>query len=232
MTKLQDIKFILTDLEGTTTSITFVKDTLFPYSQKHLVDFVSKFESDERVQKILTEVEQLKDADKTCVQQLLAWIEADQKIPPLKELQAMIWEHGYRSGDFTGHVYSDAHEALVKWHQSGIKLGIYSSGSVHAQKLLWGYSDHGDLNYLFSENFDTRIGTKQDPESYQHISQILTSKYELQAEEILFLSDVPAELAAAQESGMQVLQLVRASDGTQASEFASVPSFDKLNISQ
>lgn len=102
-------------------------------------------------------------------------------------------------------MYEDAALKLREWHESGIRLYIYSSGSVHAQKLLFSHTDQGDLTPLFSGYFDTRVGAKQDVESYRRIA----GEIGLVPGSILFLSDIGSELDAAQEAGMATVWLVR-----------------------
>lgn len=199
---------ILTDIEGTTSSISFVKDVLFPYAREHMEDFVTANLEDTAVRQALDDVDnavgRLLNVDEA-VAQLIAWIDEDRKITPLKALQGMIWEAGYRDGDFHGHAYPDAVEHLRRWQASGIDLYVYSSGSVHAQRLLFGHTEQGDLTPLFSDYFDTRIGAKTETGSYRRIQE----KIGLPADHILFLSDTPAELDAARDAGMRTTLLVR-----------------------
>ena len=202
------IAAILTDIEGTTTSLSFVKDELFPYARSHLAEFVHAHANNTEVRKILDAVsaicgEQLDDAKAT--DQLIRWIDEDRKATPLKALQGMIWEDGYRNGDFCGHVYADAAHKLREWHDCNIALHIFSSGSVQAQKLLFGHTEFGDLTSLFSSYFDTRIGAKQEPDSYRKIAVEIG----FAAPEFLFLSDIRAELDAARAAGMKTCLLVR-----------------------
>ncbi len=199
---------IVTDIEGTTSSLSFVKDVLFPYARQHLARFVAEHAQDTKVRTLLDDANQeagggLDDAG--IVTQLERWIDEDRKITPLKSLQGLIWEAGYRSGDFKGHIYADAAERLRAWHAQGIHLYVYSSGSVYAQKLLFGFSEAGDLTPLFSGYYDTHIGGKREAASYQAIIDDL----KLPAGDILFLSDIVEELDAARSAGMQTLQLVR-----------------------
>jgi enolase-phosphatase E1 len=202
------IKAILTDIEGTTTSISFVFDVLFPYARKHIAEFVrsnlDKPAVQQELEAINQEVGQQLSAEQA-IEQLTDWIDQDRKLRPLKALQGMVWKQGYVEKDFTGHVYPDAVEHLSQWHDEGIKLYVYSSGSVPAQKLLFGYSDFGDLTPLFSGYFDTRIGMKRYSSSYKKIS----TEIGLDAEQILFLSDSVEELDAACGAGMQTAWLVR-----------------------
>lgn len=202
------IKAIVTDIEGTTSSLSFVKDVLFPYAYQHLPNFVRAHQADPAVQVLLDQVRTIVNADldtEAVISQLLAWIDQDQKITPLKALQGLIWEAGYQQGDFKGHIYSDAAAYLQAWHQQGYRLAIYSSGSVQAQKLLFAYSEAGDLTGLFSAYFDTNIGGKREVAAYQQIAQSL----QLPANQILFLSDIKEELDAASQAGLATFWLVR-----------------------
>ena len=136
---------------------------------------------------------------------LQTWIREDRKETPLKVLQGMLWEQGYQSGAFRGHVYPDAAEALRNWHDRGLRLYVYSSGSVKAQKLIFGHSECGDLTPYFSGYFDTRVGPKRDPESYRNI----LDQIGVEPATVLFLSDVEEELEAAETLGMRTALLVR-----------------------
>jgi enolase-phosphatase E1 len=206
------IKYILTDIEGTTSSISFVHEVLFPYSQKNLSVFIDENKTKPEVLQALEEVKKtvLEETNneidhEEAVFTLLDWIIKDRKHKALKDLQGMIWESGYKSGAFKGHVYSDVKPALNKWKSQGIKLGVYSSGSVAAQKLLFGYSEAGDLTPFFSDYFDTNIGQKREISSYQNIKKQL----KLQGADILFLSDIKEELDAAKMAGLKTIQLDR-----------------------
>lgn len=214
------IKAILTDIEGTTSSLSFVKDVLFPYARERMAAFVRARGHDPAVRKLLDEVKQLSDAaqDDDVTRQLIRWIDEDKKITPLKALQGMIWEEGYQQGHFKGHVYEDAARKLKEWHAQGVKLYVFSSGSVHAQKILFAHTDYGDLTLLFSGYFDTTIGNKRDPASYRTIAQTIGRA----PDEILFLSDIQEELDAAREAGMQTRGLIR------DNHHRPVASFDEI----
>jgi enolase-phosphatase E1 len=203
------IKAIVTDIEGTTSSIDFVHQVLFPYARKHLADFVRANVTSSEVQEQLAAVErELGEAHLSLDEALahvLEWMDEDRKITPLKALQGMLWEEGYQKGAFTGHVYADAVIFLHRWHEQCLRLYVYSSGSVQAQKLLFAHSDAGDLTSLFSGYFDTSIGGKREAASYRLIVDAL----ELAPDEIVFLSDIPSELVAAKAAGMQALGLAR-----------------------
>jgi enolase-phosphatase E1 len=222
------IKAVVTDIEGTTTSVAFVYDVLFPYARRELAAYIRAHANDNSVREQLALVG--KEAgksltDEQAVQQLLEWMDADKKITPLKTLQGMIWEHGYRLGDFTGHIYDDVPANLRRWHARGVRLYVYSSGSVQAQQLLFGHTDHGDLTPLFSGYFDTRIGNKRDKQSYLAI----TSQLQLPASEILFLSDIEQELEAAQQAGMQTILLNR-DHNRHYGRFPSVENFTDIKF--
>lgn len=223
------IRAIVTDIEGTTSSIRFVHEVLFPYARKHMTEFVRTHAEDAKVAAYLDDVrrEVGKDLDLAgVIAQLIAWIDADKKVTPLKALQGLIWEKGYQDGDFHGHIYADAYENLKKWHARGIALYVYSSGSVYAQKLLFGHTEYGDLTPLFSGYFDTKIGAKADAASYQTIVREL----KLPAEDILFLSDVQAELDAAKSAGMQTCWLVREGDIEMNAPHTQVADFDAIKL--
>ncbi len=206
------IKAIITDIEGTTSALSFVKDVLFPYAREHMGSFIHTHAHDHDVRVLLDEVATIANAinDSQVTEQLLRWMSEDKKITPLKALQGMIWEQGYKCGDFTGHVYEDAVRNLKQWHAQNKRLYVFSSGSVQAQKLLFAHTEYGDLTPLFSGYFDTTVGSKKESISYRKIAQIIDVK----PQEILFLSDIKEELDAAQQLGMQTVWLMR--DGVPA----------------
>lgn len=197
---------IVTDIEGTTSSIAFVQEVLFPYSRARLADFVRAHprEVEPMLDAVRAEAGEALDTE-GCIALLLEWHDADRKIAPLKTLQGLIWADGYAGGAYTGHVHADAAEALRRWHGEGIALYVYSSGSVAAQKLLFGWSDHGDLARLFAGHFDTGVGPKREAASYSAIA----ARIGLPPADILFLSDTAEELAAAREAGFAVVLLAR-----------------------
>lgn len=200
---------ILTDIEGTTTSISFVHDTLFPYAKEHIKDFLLTNQNEPDVSQLIQEIAQIGGVSYTDLSQvtqlLLTWMEQDKKVTPLKTLQGMMWKTGYEKGHFQGHVYLDAFQELQRWHEQGLALYVYSSGSVPAQKLLFSHSIYGDLTPLFSGYFDTKVGGKKESSSYTKIAEQL----KLAPERILFLSDLVEELTAAKDAGMQTLLIVR-----------------------
>jgi enolase-phosphatase E1 len=220
------IHAILTDIEGTTSSLSFVKEVLFPYSRARMADFVRAHAAEPAVRAQLDEVGRAVGrplADDEAIAQLVAWIDEDKKITPLKALQGMIWEAGYRRGDFLGHVYDDAVRQLRAWKDRGLKLYVFSSGSVLAQKLIFGHTAFGDLTPLFAGHFDTAIGGKREAAAYTAIARQIG----LPPAEILFLSDVREELDAARAAGMRTTQ-VRREGAVPAADHPQVNSFDKI----
>lgn len=223
------IKAIVTDIEGTTSSLSFVKDVLFPYARERLGEFVRQHAHEPAVQKELDEVRRLSGKNLNQAEaagQLIRWIDEDKKITPLKTLQGMIWQDGYAKSDFKGHVYEDAVRHLKKWNQAGVRLYVFSSGSVQAQKLLFAHTEYGDLTPLFSGYFDTIIGAKREPDSYGKIAAAIDT----QPADILFLSDIEEELDAAQAAGMQVLWLVRDGVPDPNAAHRQVKNFDEVIV--
>jgi len=225
------IKAIVTDIEGTTSSILFVKDVLFPYARANLADYVRSHADDPQVKLLLDDV--CKEAGselslEQIIAQLIQWIDEDKKATPLKSLQGLIWEAGYRQGDFKGHLYPDAAEKLRAWKADGLDLYVYSSGSVYAQKLLFGHTEYGDLTPLFSGYFDTHIGGKREQQSYDNIAKQL----DMPANQLLFLSDIKEELDAAKATGFETIWLVRDSTPDPQAEHRQVNNFNQIDVSR
>lgn len=206
------IKAILTDIEGTLSAIHFVRQVLFPYAAQRLPEFIAEQGQQPAVRELLTQAATLAQVSAqeipAIVNALLHWLATDQKITPLKTLQGMIWEQGYREGRYQAPLYADAAACLADWHQRGIPLAVYSSGSVQAQKLFFEFSEYGDVRPWFQAYFDTTLGAKTAPQSYLQIAQNLGWT----VADILFLSDSVAELDAAESSGLQTCWLVRPQD--------------------
>jgi enolase-phosphatase E1 len=207
-----NIKYILTDIEGTTSSISFVADELFPYFRKN-IHVLNSLKANETVKQAFEETilltQELENksisTEEEIIDTLYRWSTEDKKYTPLKAVQGIIWENGYKSGELKGHVYPEVKEQLDKWSKQDLQLGVFSSGSVAAQKLIFGYSVSGDLTSYFSNYFDTKTGTKRDVQTYSKIAEILS----LNPTEILFLSDIYEELEAADQAGYETIQLVR-----------------------
>lgn len=189
------IRAILTDIEGTTSSIAFVTETLFPYARARLRDHLAAHPD---------------EAEGVPVETLERWIDEDRKEPVLKSIQGRIWRDGYARGELKGHIYSDAVEALRRWKGQGLRLFVYSSGSIEAQQLLFGHSEAGDLTPLFEGWFDLSIGSKLEADSYSLIAE----RIGLEPREILFLSDNDRETKAAHAAGLHVQLIDRGSGDT------------------
>ena len=204
------IEAILTDIEGTTSSIDFVKDVLFPFSRKRLPAFIETNTDNPDVQHWLQNAAEeagfVSAERQELIDLLLRWIDEDRKSTALKALQGMIWKDGYLSGEFQAHVYPDVPPCLRAWHEAGKRLYVYSSGSVEAQQLFFAHTTAGDLAPLFSGWFDTETGAKRDAASYHAIAEAIG----LPTADILFLSDVVEELDAARSAGMATTLVARA----------------------
>lgn len=206
------IKVLLLDIEGTTTSISFVVDVLFPYAKSHLTDFVRCNLSNSEVfdcvnvaiKTVFEEDGKEIDTDEA-IKTFSHWISTDRKHPALKKLQGFIWKDGYTNGDYTAHIYDDVLPSLKKWKDTGVVVAIYSSGSIEAQKLLFKYTCFGDLTPLISNYFDLSTGNKYEAGSYSTIVNNLN----VDSSEVLFLSDSVQELNAAKSIGVQTIQLLR-----------------------
>jgi enolase-phosphatase E1 len=207
---MPDIRAIVTDIEGTAGSIDFVRDVLFPYAREHLPAFVETHADTPEVQHWLHEAAReagMIEASRTeVIDLLLGWIDADRKATPLKALQGMIWKEGYASGAYRAHVYPEVAARLRAWHAAGIRLYVYSSGSVAAQQLFFRHSEAGDLTPLFAGYFDTETGPKREAASYARIAATIGEP----PQHILFLSDIVDELDAAAAAGLRTTLLCRA----------------------
>jgi enolase-phosphatase E1 len=223
---MAEIRAIVTDIEGTTSSIAFVKDVLFPYAYEHLPDYIWDNEKD--LSGILDDVrsqENNKDlSTNEVIEVLRRYIDEDQKVTPLKTLQGLIWQKGYNEGALHGHIYEDATKGLKRWKKMGIALYVYSSGSTAAQKLLFANTPDGDLTKLFSGYFDTTTGPKKEFLSYEKIAASIN----VSPDSILFLSDSSDELAAASEAGMHVVLLDRDNTSAGKAPYPVAQSFDDI----
>jgi enolase-phosphatase E1 len=234
------VRAILLDIEGTTTPVAFVYNVLFPFARQHLREYLRDPARREKVDDVLTRLRAEWDADGAARGAVPSWSEADPesaaaylewlmdrdvKSPALKLLQGHIWEGGYRSGTLIGQVFPDVPPAFVRWRGEGVTIAIYSSGSVLAQQLLFGATAAGDLTTFISAFFDTSVGAKRWPDSYRRIAEAL----QCVSGDVLFVSDMPAELDAARAAGLQVVLAVR--PGNQEVEYAeadTIRTFDQI----
>jgi enolase-phosphatase E1 len=195
---------IVTDIEGTTSSISHVHDVLFPYSRSRIPEWVRRPEAAAVVREVAPDPDE-------AARILVGWIDSDVKATPLKTLQGLIWAEGYASGELTAHVYDDVPPALARWSADGVPVYVYSSGSELAQRLWFQHTQHGDLLGHFAGHFDTvSAGPKRDVASYQAIAKSIG----VDPAELTFLSDVAAELDAAAEAGWHTVGVSRPRDGS------------------
>ena len=233
---------ILLDVEGTTSSVDFVYKVLFPFARTALDSFLEAHWTQEEVRAAAERI--ARDAGAESLDALLQGysrdnpraalaahvhelMDRDAKLTGLKQLQGLIWRSGFEDGRLQAHVYDEVPDAMRRWRERGIDIRIYSSGSVGAQKLFFGHTIAGDLGPLISGNYDTQIGKKGEAGSYRHIA----NDWRIAPGEILFLSDVVAELNAARESGLQTGLVVRASAETPpVTEHVGITSFDQVHL--
>jgi len=218
---------VVVDIEGTVGSIRFVKDVLFPFARSRLRPFVlaNRTRPDVARQLEAIEVETgIADVDGQ-IEQLEGWSDADRKVTPLKALQGMVWAGGYTSGELVAHLYDDAIAALKRWADARMPVYVYSSGSIAAQKLYFAHTAAGDLTASLAGYFDTTTGPKQEAESYRRIASAIGRP----TTDLLFLSDVAAELQAAAEAGLQAAQVRREPPAGGLFE-PSIVTFDELPV--
>lgn len=237
------IRAILLDVEGTTSPISFVSETLFPYARCHLESFLEQEGASPELSGILDDLKRENAADASAgappfpnkkeqnyfsdVATYCLWLmDRDRKSTPLKALQGMIWRKGFHSGDLHGEVYEDVAICLRQWHAQGRLVAIYSSGSVLAQKLVFGNTRYGDLTRYICGFFDTSVGAKREGRSYSHI----ISKLGVSPRETLFVSDITEELDAASAAGLQVALSIRPGNVKQANlaVYSTICSFHEL----
>ncbi len=238
------VKGILLDIEGTTSSISFVHDEMFPFVRKHLEAFwLEQWNEDatERAIEMLavdagvdsaadwfTGATDLASQHAVVIQEVKRLMDGDVKATGLKQLQGLIWQAGFDSGQLVAHLWPEVAGILQMWKQQGFDLRIYSSGSIAAQKLFFGHSVGGDLLSLISGHYDTTIGGKKEVASYQSIAK----DWELEPAWILFISDIPDELLAAKTAGFRTALSVRPGNARVPSDhgYASVTDFGQLKL--
>ncbi|XP_053657694.1 enolase-phosphatase E1-like [Anopheles marshallii] len=248
--KVLSAKSIICDIEGTTTSISFVKDILFPYALKNVEEYLKNNWNEDATKTVVAALREQAEEDKKAEVEGVTTIPAgdseeiipeivknvewqmsqDRKTGSLKTLQGLVWAKGYKDGTIKGHVYDDVQKAFEQWTENGRKIYIYSSGSVDAQKLLFEHSEQGNLLKYLTGHYDTKVGAKREKESYESILKNIESS----AEETLFLTDVYAEAAAAKDAGLNVVLLdrpgnVKLSD-EERKEFTVISTFSDLSF--
>jgi enolase-phosphatase E1 len=235
------VRGILLDIEGTTSSISFVYDEMFPFVRRLLAGFLDNNWSEAELQDCLpllvTDLgypslnawlggKDDHEQRKLVRDGVIGLMDADIKATGLKQLQGLIWKDGFESGKLVAHVYDDVAPAIKAWHEQGIDVRVYSSGSIAAQKLFFGHCVAGNLLPLFSGHYDTTTGSKLEASSYEKIA----AEFDVPAENILFVSDVAEELMAARDAGMQVVLSIRPGNRPVdvAQPFESITCFEQL----
>jgi enolase-phosphatase E1 len=231
------LRAVLLDVEGTTTAISFVSDVLFPFARERLRPALANTAPDDALAPGVALLREEWESDAKLRERIpdfgdgavyaLALMDEDRKSTGLKAIQGVLWEAGYRDGTLRAHVFDDVPEALQRWRKAGLGLFVFSSGSVLAQKLLFAHTERGDLLGFFDGHFDTATGPKREPAAYAAIASAIA----LPPAQVLFLSDVVAELDAARAAGMQTGLLdrpgnapVEGTDHPRHSSFASIPA--------
>ena len=228
---MDQVRGILLDIEGTTTPIAFVHEVLFSYARTHARDFLRDNQDSEEVRADVALLREEQASDKSnnleppeSIAEYIDWlIDRDRKSTGLKSLQGKIWQQGYQAGSLKSQVFADVAPAFERWRAAGLKICIFSSGSVLAQQLLFAHTDAGDLTKFIDGYFDTNVGKKGEAESYRKIAVAM----DLKPSEILFISDVVTELEAAKEAGMKTLLSIRPGNSPQEWPQA-IHSFDEV----
>lgn len=226
-------RIILLDIEGTTSSVAYVYEVLFPFARRELARFLAERWDDRAVRDVRLRIEQ--DAGRPAMSReelatfVLSLMDRDVKVTGLKQLQGLIWERGYQTGELRSHVFTDVSDALLRWRNERIGVHIYSSGSIAAQKVFFAHTESGDLSAYLSGYFDTTSGQKQAPQSYRNILTDLAA----QPADVLFVSDIPAELEAAAQCGIQVALADRpGNQPTPGTSFARISSFAQIRATR
>lgn len=225
---------ILLDVEGTTSAVAYVYDVMFPYARQGVAAYLNlhwdapefahvrqQVAADTNVQDAATDREMFE-------REIVRLMDADVKATGLKQLQGLVWEAGFRSGELLAHVFDDVPPTLLRWREAGLDVRIYSSGSVHAQRLFFGNTEAGDLLPYLSGHYDTQIGGKREAESYEHIAD----DWQLKPEDVLFLSDIVEELDTAKSAGMQTGLCIRPGNAEVEAGHGheEIGSFDDVNL--
>lgn len=234
------------DVEGTTTPISFVYDKLFPYARRHMRVWLSEHHLDPDVRDALIQLEKENATDAgngaplfsvsdghphgadSAAAYCLWLMDRDRKTAPLKAIQGLIWQQGFKRGELQSEVFDDVPTSFSEWRRKGCRLAIYSSGSVTAQQLVFQHTLFGNLLPLIDAFFDTRVGPKQDAGSYRNIVNALG----IEASQTLFISDMPAELDAASLAGLSVALAIRPGNAVQTntSNYRVIHSFAGLQL--
>jgi enolase-phosphatase E1 len=222
-----DVRAILLDIEGTTTPIAFVHDVLFSYAREHVAEFLKANSAADDVallrQEHAVDVKEGRNPPPLTTEYVHWLIALDRKSTGLKSLQGKIWRQGYEEGSLQSQVFADVAPAFQRWRERGLRISIFSSGSVLAQQLVFAHTEAGDLTRFIDSYFDTNVGKKGEAESYRKIAETM----ELEPEQILFISDVVTELEASNEAGMRTIMSIRPGNEPQP-QYPAIRSFDEI----
>lgn len=228
MVDFTGVRHVIVDIEGTTSASAFVYDVLFPYARERFAPWIDVHANETETAAVIASVgAEIGVGDPShdqVVEALTEWTDADRKVTPLKTLQGLIWEQGFANGDLTSHFFPDAITALSDWHDAGLPISVYSSGSVLAQRNWYAHSPAGDLTPWMSDYYDTaNAGPKRESSSYRAIAEAIDAD----PGSLLFCSDVVAELDAAREAGWQVVRVRRAGE-PHAVEDSAYPEVNEM----
>ena len=228
MVDFTGVRHVIVDIEGTTSASAFVYDVLFPYARERFAPWIDVHANEAETAAVIASVgAEIGVGDPShdqVVEALTEWTDADRKVTPLKTLQGLIWEQGFANGDLTSHFFPDAITALSDWHDAGLPISVYSSGSVLAQRNWYAHSPAGDLTPWMSDYYDTaNAGPKRESSSYRAIAEAIDAD----PGSLLFCSDVVAELDAAREAGWQVVRVRRAGE-PHAVEDSAYPEVNEM----
>ncbi|QDU88201.1 Enolase-phosphatase E1 [Pirellulimonas nuda] len=213
------VQGVLLDVEGTTSAVAYVYDVMFPYARQGMQGYLDTNWGSESLAEAAEQVARDaghasldawrhasgSDPQRLVLDEAIRLMDADVKATGLKQLQGLVWQSGFESGELRAHVFPDVPPALAAWRAAGVDVRVYSSGSIHAQRLFFGHSEAGDLLPQLSGHYDTTTGPKREAASYAQIA----ADWGLPAAGVLFLSDIVAELDAASTAGMQTALVVR-----------------------
>jgi enolase-phosphatase E1 len=221
---------VLLDIEGTIGDIAFVREVLFPFARARIPEALQAHWREPEISAVVraaaaTAARELATPE-AATRQFLQWMDQDRKITPLKTLQGIVWRDGYASGELKAHLYPDAIDALRAWHQRGLSIAIYSSGSIEAQKLYFAHSVAGDLTSMLSGYFDTTTGAKSEPASYTKIARALS----IPAGDLTFFSDAATETTAAQQAGLRAYRVDRTKPATFSARDGETPVIGSLAV--
>ena len=228
MVDFTGVRHVIVDIEGTTSASAFVYDVLFPYARERFAPWIDVHANEAETAAVIASVgAEIGVGDPShdqVVEALTEWTDADRKVTPLKTLQGLIWEQGFANGDLTSHFFPDAITALSDWHDAGLPISVYSSGSVLAQRNWYAHSPAGDLTPWMSDYYDTaNAGPKRESSSYRAIAEAIDAD----PGSLLFCSDVVAELDAASQAGWQVVRVRRAGE-PHAVEDSAYPEVNEM----